>query len=235
MAYSTVGIVNLGLLRIGAKIISAMDENSPNAIKANAVYPYLLDEVLQVKDWRFAKTRLQLAVIATTPGYAYQYAYALPADFLRLVKPHKPPSRGRNPYASFLFSDPVGYHSGVDWDPPVYPTGFPYVIETMPTDGGKYILTNYNNSAVGLWINYIQQIIDATKFTPAFINCLANRIGAELAIPITEDKQKSTGLLQAYTDSLQSAEAINESLDYLEDETGGTEWVDAGRGFWGPY
>jgi hypothetical protein len=230
MAYNTVGVVNLGLLRIGANIIFDLSDKTPNAIKANAVFPYLLDEVLQAKDWRFAKTRVQLQKITDAPGYAYQYAYALPADFLRLVKPHKPPSIGRNLLASFLFSDPVGYHSGVDWDPPVFPQGFAYIIETMPTDGGKYLLTNYNNSDVGLWINYIQQITDATKFTPAFINCLANRIAAELAIPITEDKQKSTGYMQEYRDSLQSAEAINESLDYLEDEAGGNEWKNAGRG-----
>ena len=56
-----VGIINLAMIRIGADIISAIDENTPNAIKANAVWTYLFNEVIQARDWKFAKTRIALA------------------------------------------------------------------------------------------------------------------------------------------------------------------------------
>jgi hypothetical protein len=91
------------------------------------------------------------------------------------------------------------------------------------------LFTDYDNSAQDLFINYIRKISMYELCTPAFINCLANRLGAELAVAITEDKQKADGMMLKYRDSLNSAEAVNESLDYLDDEQGGTEWENAGR------
>ena len=241
MSYSQVGISNLALLRIGANVITTIADNTPNAKKVVAVWDYLFDEVLQARDWRFAKTRATLARSTVTPLYGYSFAYPLPADFLRLVKPHKPPSKGYNRVASTgTWPVPVGYHSNYDWDPPVFPTGFPYIIEAVDITSGestapvRCLLTDYDNTAQDLYINYIRRVSNYNLCTPAFVNCVADRLAAELAVPITEDKEKAAAKKQDYTDSLNSAESVNESLDYLEDEAGGSEWIDAGRGFWGP-
>ena len=230
MPYSLVGVMNLALLEIGANIISDFTDNTPNAIKANAVYLYLLDEVLQARDWRFAKLRADLQQSTTTPDYGYNFAYAMPTDFLRLVKPKPPPSRGHHPLSDYNWPDSSGYHRGRDYDPPVWPPGFPYIIETLPADGSLYLLSNYNNVSNPLHINYIRRITDATKFSPTFIKALTKRWAAALAVPITEDKQQASQKEAEYDKALNSAEAINESFDYQEDEAGGTEWIDAGRG-----
>ena len=50
MAYSDVGIANLALIRVGAKRITALTEDSEQAIVANAVWQYIRDEVLAAKD-----------------------------------------------------------------------------------------------------------------------------------------------------------------------------------------
>jgi hypothetical protein len=50
-----------------------------------------------------------------------------------------------------------------------------------------------------------------------------------LAISVTEDKDKFELMEQRYKDSLNSAEAQNECLDFSEDEAGSSSWVDAGR------
>jgi len=78
-------------------------------------------------------------------------------------------------------------------------------------------------------ITYIQLISDYTQLMPGFVNCLTNRLAQELAIPITEDKAKFQAAAQWYQESLNSAEAQNECLDYSEDEAGSSSWVDAGR------
>jgi hypothetical protein len=68
------------------------------------------------------------------------------------------------------------------------------------------------------------------------VNCLANRLAAEVSISITEDKSKFQGMMEMYRDSLNSAEAQNESSDYETDESGSESWVMAGRrvgGGWG--
>ena len=233
MAYDQVGIINIALLRIGANIITDVDDNTANAIKAKAVWDYIFDELMSVRDWRFAKIRAILQKSATVPGYAYQFAYPLPADFLRLTKTRQATSKGINPLVYsvgywYPYIDPTGYSRYSNYDPPVFPAGMPYIIESLP-DGTLCLFTDYDNSTQDLYINYIQKITDYSKCTPTFINCLADRLGAELAIAITEDQNKVKLLYAKYSESLNSAEAVNESADYIEDESGSTDWENAGR------
>jgi hypothetical protein len=109
-----------------------------------------------------------------------------------------------------------------------------------PFPTGRYVLTNYigiyNGVTTPAAITYIQLITDYTQLMPGFVNCLAYRLAAELAIAITEDKQKFQGMMELYRDSLNSAEAQNETLDFEKDEDGSDTWVSAGRNvtsWWG--
>jgi hypothetical protein len=114
-------------------------------------------------------------------------------------------------------------------DPPVWPHGYPYVVETLPIDGNKYLLTDYGGWHGPVKINYIRLISDYTQLMPGFVNCLAFRLAQELSIAITEDKQKFQQMEQMYRDSLNSAEAQNETMDYQQDEAGSETWERAGR------
>jgi len=91
------------------------------------------------------------------------------------------------------------------------------------------LLTNYDNSSVDLVINFIKRITDPTKFSPSFINALAFRLAAELAIQRTESLQKFGGMMQLYGQTLTTADELNKSLDYLEDEKGNNDIERAGR------
>jgi hypothetical protein len=225
-------MVNVALLRIGANVVSASDDGSPNALRALAVWEYVRNEVLQAKDWRFAKIRYKMVVSATAPLYAYQYAYPLPADFLRLVKPRASSSRGLNPVTSNQYWSSLiniaGESRKVDYDPPVYPDGLPYIIEALP-DGTLCLMSDYDNTNDDLHINYIRKVTSESLYTPAFKNCLIYRLAQELAVAVTENIHKAKEMERLYKDSLISAEAVNESLDYLADETGSMSWENAGR------
>ena len=151
-------------------------------------------------------------------------------------------------------------------DPPFWPYGWDYKVETL-TSGwlvvpgqnpvpyppqfptGKYCLTNYGGGGgqnqqggtvvIPAAITYIQLITDYTQLMPGFVNCLAYRLAMELCIGVTEDKSKFQMMEERYRDSLNSAEAQNETMDTQLDEDGSDSWVRAGRwteGYgWGQY
>ena len=64
---------------------------------------------------------------------------------------------------------------------------------------------------------------------PGFVNCLAYRLAQELSIAITEDSKKFEAMAAMYRDSLNSAEAQNESMDFELNEDGSDSWLVAGR------
>jgi hypothetical protein len=159
------------------------------------------------------------------PLYAYKYAWAMPSDFLRFVRPHqRPPDRN---WTWMWGPEGAGFYRRED--PPFWPGGEPYIVETLPIDGNKYALTNYDGCRGPAKINYIRLITDLTQLMPGFVNCLVSRGAMELAIPVTEDKQKREDMKTEYKESLNSAEAQNETMDFEHDEAGSDSWVRAGR------
>lgn len=238
MAYSIVGIVNLALNKIGAKNIAALDENTPNAIKAKAVWDYILDEILAEEEWRFAKVRAAIAVSSTEPVYSYSYAYTLPSDFIRLTKPKRTYIPSTNPadyYSGLIIqeNEDNAYATLLAFDSPVWPPGYSYIIEELEISATNKVLalfTDYYNADYPLKINYIRRETNPAKYFPLFINALSYRLAAELSINITEDPQKFNTLFQAYTVMIKKAKAFNNSLDFIsDDETGSNTWVTAGR------
>lgn len=219
MAYSDVGIANIALIRIGAKRISALTENSEQAIVINSVWQYIRDEVLSVRDWHFAKVRVALAQNATTPEYNFDFAYTMPADFLRLCRQDRTDA---SVFTSGIYSE--DFFTGQLYLNNIY---YPYKIETI-SDGTICLFTDYDNTDDSLFITYIKRITDATKFSPAFVNCFSNRLAAEIATTITESRAKFQDMMNMYESSLKKAESQNMSLDY-QNETGNDDWEMSGR------
>src|SRR6185437_365619 len=252
MNYSKTSLANLALNRIGARgqIVNIDTEHSPNALKCLNVWDAIFAEVLSERDWKFAKTRQQLQLSPVTPLYTYRFAWALPVDFLRCVRPRKR-QIDRN-YVWFNGPECGGwYHRD---DPPFWPNAFDYKVETLtagwqiippappvpypaPFPTGRYALTNYGGEFQGApaAITYIRLITDYSQLTPGFVNCFAYRLAKELCIGVTEDKNKWQLMDEQYKEALNSAEAQNESSDTQEDEAGSDSWVSAGRnyGAWG--
>ena len=129
MNYSQSGISNLALGRIGARgQITDINENSPNAVKVLGIWDAIFSEVLSTRDWKFAKTRTQLQLSPVTPLYSYLYAWALPSDLLRFVRPIKRPENRRNFWWGWGPEGSGWYHRN---DPPFWPVDTDYKIETL--------------------------------------------------------------------------------------------------------
>jgi hypothetical protein len=200
----------MALQRIGAKSsITALTDGTPNAIKANTVWEYIRDEVLEAVKPKFATVRVALAQSATLPANAevYDFAYPLPVDYLCLADDSKD-------------------------DPNVWPDTSvkPYVIETL-ADGTVCVMTNYDSVTedYDIFLTYVRKVVDPAKYYPSFINALAFRLAAELALTITESGSKYEAMTNLYIKALKKAKAASRAQDYIEDEKGSDSYETAGR------
>jgi hypothetical protein len=82
---SQVEIVNMALIELGDEIIMAMTEDTKAARVMTALWEPTVKEVLADHTWGFARARKTLALLGTAPEFGYDYAYQLPADFIRMV------------------------------------------------------------------------------------------------------------------------------------------------------
>jgi hypothetical protein len=87
MAANDVSICNLALQKLGAARIVSLTASDHNAKSVNACYEALRDREMRTYYWNFAKKRATLAPSAVTPDFTYTYAFPVPTDFLRLIKP----------------------------------------------------------------------------------------------------------------------------------------------------
>jgi len=85
---SVVNICNSALNLIGASTISALTEDTKNARLCNQRYEPVRNRVFRGHNWNCLIKRIELARNSTAPVMEFNYAYALPSDFLRVMKIH---------------------------------------------------------------------------------------------------------------------------------------------------
>jgi len=86
MASSEIALCNAALRRIGQKTIASLTDPSELARTVNDLYSEVRDQVLSIHPWNCATRRASLALLADAPPWGFSKAFALPADFLRLVR-----------------------------------------------------------------------------------------------------------------------------------------------------
>src|SRR5687768_15522866 len=85
---SDTDVVNVAMRLIGQSPIVSLSDGTANANTADDLYEAVRDDLLRSHPWNFATKRVQLARSATTPGFEFDYAYVLPADWLRTISVH---------------------------------------------------------------------------------------------------------------------------------------------------
>lgn len=68
-----------------------------------------------------------------------------------------------------------------------------------------------------IYLKYIKQITDPTKFSPGFVQTLAARIAADICVPLTNDVELFTTYWQLYLNKLETAGA-NDGLQSKADK-----------------
>ena len=66
---------------------------------------------------------------------------------------------------------------------------------------GRFFMTNEATAK----IEYIADIEDPNQFSPTFVDCLSERLAAELAVPLTESTAKEETSWRKYVDKLREA------------------------------
>lgn len=85
MALNDIGLCSRALIRLGAAPITSFNDDTAESEISGALYAPIRDAVLSSYPWTFASGQVELTRLSETPVADYQYAYALPLDFLRAV------------------------------------------------------------------------------------------------------------------------------------------------------
>lgn len=153
---SDVDICNLALANLGDEAtVSSIDppEGSAQAEHCARFYPIARDALLEMHSWKFATRRTTLAALATDT-WNWQYAYAEPADALRIL--------------AVLPVTAASDDESQDFE-----------TESGPA-GESVIYTNQDTASA----RYTVRVTDTTKFSPLFVDCLARLLSSYLAGPL---------------------------------------------------
>jgi hypothetical protein len=165
---SVTSICNLALARIKAPSITSISEDTNQGRLCNIMYEPCRDACLEAHPWNFAIKRATLASDATAPNHEFDYRFAVPDDFLRLVR---------------TGIEAEGYDD------------IAYRVEN------GFILINEST----LEIEYIAKITDPNVYSATFIDMLAQRLAAELAIPFADNANLAQSMWQIYDTKLREA------------------------------
>lgn len=89
---SEVSICNIALQLIKhSKQITSLTSGTKEANAAELVYDEMRDLLLDMHHWNFATRRVQLGQLSadSAPAFAWDHAYQLPADFIRVMSVHE--------------------------------------------------------------------------------------------------------------------------------------------------
>lgn len=180
---SVVDICNLALTRIGHSQITSLDEGTKASDLCSLHYAFCRDAVLRAHPWNFAITRATLALSATTPNHEWTYQHALPSDpyCLKVIRTDWEAS-GYATTAIYGFPGVNGYSGAA----------VPYRIE------GRNLLCNENV----VKIEYIARITDTEQFDMLFVDVLAQRLAAEIALPLTDTQTATKTMWDIYNAKL---------------------------------
>jgi len=85
MNENSVEICSHALLKLGANTISSFQDGTLEAEVAANLYPLVRDFLLAAHPWNFAIKQHALSRVSTAPSADFQFAYALPADCVRVL------------------------------------------------------------------------------------------------------------------------------------------------------
>ena len=150
---SNADIANLALSNLGADRIFAIDEDSENARKVDAIYIFVRDIVLSAHPWNFAVKRTTLALLAETPEFDFTYAFQLPPDYIRVLDTDIPTGKYKIEAGKKLLSNDsaikIKYIARIE-DPEQFSYGFIVAFSGELAAQLAYPITNSNSTARGM-------------------------------------------------------------------------------------
>jgi hypothetical protein len=158
---SDVEIANLALSQLGDLPILNFTDNNKRARELNRIYEPTRDSEIRAHIWNFAVRRIRLPALSTAPPFGFDFAYELPADYLRVIQ---------------AGDWPPGMRMGWWWL-----DGSEYRIE------GRTIVTDYS---APLSLRYLARVTDPTQFDACFVTSFACELAIKLCETLTQSTSK---------------------------------------------
>jgi hypothetical protein len=194
MSYSEVQICNLALTRLGHAQISSMDEDSKAGDLCTLHYPMCRDALLRSHPWNFTIRRVALAASADyTPAFEFDYYFPLPTDCLKVIRTDFE-ANGSSSTAVYGFPGMSGYVNDI----------VPYRLESHASLG-RVIACSEST----LEIEYIAKVTDPAQFDESFVDVLAQRLAAEMAIAFTDTQSAAKQMWEIYQSKLVEARMLD--------------------------
>ena len=175
MTISEVGIANIALTQLGARIIISVDDDNLEANMVKVHYDSARDAVLEEREWTFAVKRATLAALQDAPEWGFGTAFPLPVDTIRVME-----VRANLPQ-HIQFNELM---NTLDW-----------------RREGDTIVCDANI----IRIRYVSQVVDPLLFSAAFVQCLAARLAFEMAIGLTQSSKLQAQAATLYESKLKKA------------------------------
>ena len=178
---SKVSICNQALVKVGARRITALTDDTTQARALNEIFDVKRDAELSANPWTFATKRASIPASATAPAFGWNYHYPLPADYLAMVEV------GEN----FTFYDSD--------------TGALFAIES-DADGVLSIATDQPSP---LDIRYVYRVENTGLYPALFIEALACRLAAEVCEELTQNIAKREAAWAERKQAVREAKRLN--------------------------
>lgn len=194
---SEVDICNIALGYLGdTATVASLNppEGSAQAEHCARYYPIARDELLEMHTWNFAMRRETLALLATQP-IGWQFAYAMPADAVRIISVHAP-------------------GEGEAGSGPCSTVQHPFTCESDGL-GGRIIYCNVDDAAA----RYTMRVVDTTRFSPLFVSALTWHLAAKLAGPLIKGDsgaamaQRCTQTMMAFLQQARLQDSAQQHID----------------------
>jgi hypothetical protein len=183
-----VDVWNRALDRIGQnKPIANEDDTGLAAAVCQRHYYDCLDEALELRDWPFARTQAPLAQLADVERIGWQYAYALPSDFVA--------ARGL-----IVGGIRLSLQAGEDRTP--------HEIQSNDAGDGLLLLCDVTLDPDTDALVYTRRHETVSRWPRQFLSAVAWRLAAELALSIVKGKEGTAlanGCLSAFDSSIRVA------------------------------
>jgi hypothetical protein len=85
MPLSNVELCSAALVKLGAEGITSFTDGTTEAEVANTLYNIVRDGLLGAHPWSFATAHAELVQLPTAPLTDFEYAFDLPADFIKAL------------------------------------------------------------------------------------------------------------------------------------------------------
>lgn len=183
-----VDLINVSLHETGNRPIAAISDTTPAGLIANDVYIFYRDLLLRAHNWNFATARAELTQLTVGPEYEYEYAYALPDDYIRTVSVN----------GNDAGSGQADYR-------------IESVLDTSedPDEWKRAIITSYEN----IWIKYVRRVDDPDLMSEGFRQGLIYLLNKVFATKLAS----SNTMRQLADEDLKSALRLARSIDGIED------------------